>query len=147
MRPAVPDDLPDLARLHVLARAAAVPRMPPSVHPPAEHRAWVEGWDLSAGAEHEVWVAALGAELVGLARFTPTWLDDLYVHPAHQGRGIGTVLLQTVQALRPGGFGAWVFTSNAPARAFYAAHGFVEVRHTDGSENEERAPDVEIRWP
>ena len=39
-----------------------------------------------------------------------------------------------------------MFESNAPARAFYARHGLVEREHTDGSENEERAPDLRMAW-
>lgn len=143
VRPATEDDLAELALLYVLARAAAVPQIPPSVHPPGEQRAWVLGWDLST---HEVWVAHRNDRLLGFARFTRTWLDDLYVDPRHRGEGVGSTLLATVQALRPDGFGLWVFVSNAPARRFYARHGLVEVRRTDGSENEERAPDIELAW-
>jgi hypothetical protein len=51
-----------------------------------------------------------------------------------------------VKTLRPDGFGLWVFTSNTPARAFYAGHGFVETERTDGSDNEEHAPDVRMEW-
>lgn len=84
---------------------------------------------------------------MGYARFTATWLDDLYVVPAAQGRGVGTALLALVQALRPSGFGLWVFESNQPARGFYAKHGFVVTRRTDGRDNEERAPDLALAWP
>ena len=34
-----------------------------------------------------------------------------------------------------------------PARAFYARHGLVELERTDGSGNEERAPDLRMAWP
>jgi chorismate mutase len=40
----------------------------------------------------------------------------------------------------------WVFESNEGARRFYTRHGFLELRRTDGSENEERAPDLELAW-
>ncbi len=40
-----------------------------------------------------------------------------------------------------------MFDSNAGAQRFYARHGFGEVRRTDGSDNEEREPDVEMAWP
>ena len=36
---------------------------------------------------------------------------------------------------------------NAPARGFYARRGLVELERTDGSGNEERAPDVRMAWP
>jgi GNAT superfamily N-acetyltransferase len=86
-------------------------------------------------------------EVVGYARFTATWLDDLYVVPGHAGSGIGSALLDLVKSLRPGGFQLWVFEMNAPARAFYARHGLVERERTDGSGNEESAPDIRMEWP
>jgi ribosomal protein S18 acetylase RimI-like enzyme len=75
-----------------------------------------------------------------------TWLDDLYVAPRRAGRGIGSALLDLAKALRPGGFGLWVFEMNGPARRFYERHGLVPVERTDGSGNEERAPDVRYAW-
>jgi len=93
-----------------------------------------------------VWVAEGAHGLVGYARLTEAWLDDLYVLAEHRGAGVGGALLDLVKALRPAGFGLWVFEQNVPARAFYARHGLVEVERTDGSGNEERAPDVRVEW-
>ena len=144
LRPATTDDLPAVAELHLAARHGAGDAFPPSVHPDHEARAWVAGWDLST---YDVWVAERGGEPVGYARWTSTWLDDLYVHPDHQGRGVGTALFELVASTRPGGFCLWVFESNAPARAFYGRHGCLELERTDGSANEEGAPDVRVAWP
>ena len=47
---------------------------------------------------------------------------------------------------RPGGFQLWVFQQNANARRFYERRGFVLVRETDGSGNEERTPDALYAW-
>lgn len=144
LRPAEPGDLPAVAELHLRARAAAYPLMPALVHSAVSVRAWVSGWDLT---RREVWLAEQGDRLVGYAALTDVWLDDLYVDPAATGRGIGSMLLELAQARRPEGLGLWVFASNRPARRFYARHGFTEVEHTDGSGNEERAPDVRLDWP
>lgn len=146
LRPAATTDLPAVAGLHLAAREAAYPAMPRGVHPPHEARAWVCGWDLAAYA---VWVAESGSAggLLGYARFDDVWLDDLYVDPAAQGSGVGSALLDLVKAQRPDGFCLWVFESNTPARAFYAARGLVELEHTDGSANEEKAPDLRLAWP
>jgi len=141
LRPAELADVPDLVAVQVAARAAAP--MPPGIHPPAEITAFLTG---RLGRE-EMWVAESEGEVVGYARFTGTWLDDLYVHPARQGQGIGTALLGLVKALRPDGFGLWVFESNVPAQRFYAAHGFEVTERTDGAANEERAPDLRMEWP
>jgi GNAT superfamily N-acetyltransferase len=140
LRPAVPGDADAIADVHLAARRAAA--MPPGIHPPHEVRAWLAG----RLAADEVWVAEADGAVVGYARFTPTWLDDLYVVPAAQGSGVGSALLDVVKALRPAGFSLWVFESNTPARRFYARHGLVEREHTDGSGNEERAPDVRMEW-
>jgi chorismate mutase/GNAT superfamily N-acetyltransferase len=140
IRPATPDDAAALAEVHLASRRAAA--MPPGVHTDDEVRSWLAG-RLRAD---EVWVAELDGEPVGYARFTPTWLDDLYVAPAYARQGVGSALLDVVKAQRPGGFCLWVFEMNAPARAFYARHGLVELERTDGSANEERAPDLRMAW-
>ena len=126
--------------VHLASRRAAP--MPAGVHPDDE----VHRWLADRLAQDEVWVAELDGEVVGYVRLTPTWLDDLYVLPSHARQGIGSMLLELAQALRPDGFSLWVFETNTPARAFYAHHGLVEREHTDGSDNEERAPDVRMSW-
>ena len=80
-------------------------------------------------------------------RLTPDWLDDLYVVPARAREGIGSLLLDLAKQQRPDGFCLWVFEENEPARAFYRRHGLLELEHTDGAGNEERAPDVRMAWP
>ncbi len=144
VRPATADDLAALAEVHLRSRAGAGGAFPPGVHDDDEVRGWVAGWDLTA---YDVWLAEEGDRVVGYTRSTPTWLDDLYVVPEAQGRGVGTALLERVLAEHPDGIGLWVFESNRPARDFYARHGFVTLERTDGSANEERAPDLKLVWP
>jgi len=145
VRPAVAADLPRMAELFWATRQAAVPLMPPPVHTLAEVVVHYSSFDLESG-ERQAWVAEDERGLVGYAEIKADWLDDLYVAPWAQGEGIGSTLLEIVKAHRPDGFELWVFESNAPARAFYARHGLVEVERTDGSGNEERAPDIRMRW-
>ena len=144
LRPATVADLADVADVHLAARRGAGDAFPPSVHPDEEARAWVTGWDLTT---HDVWLAERGGRVAGYARWTPTWLDDLYVHPDHQGHGVGTALFELVASMLPGGFCLWVFESNAPARAFYRRQGCLELERTDGSANEEKQPDIRMAWP
>lgn len=143
LRPGTPDDAGALAELLTAARRAAVPMMPPPVHTPDEDRAWV---GRQVAGEREVWVAETQGRLVGYLILEPGWLHSIYVRPDLTGQGIGTFLLDFVKGLRPEGFALWVFESNEPARRFYRRHGLVEVRRTDGADNEERAPDIEMAW-
>ena len=144
LRPVTEGDLPAVADLYLEVRAAAVPAMPPQVRPTDEVRAYVGGWDL---ARRDVWLAELQGEPVGFLVVEGDWLDSLYVLPRAAGRGVGSALLGAAKALRPDGFCLWVFESNEPARRFYARHGLVELERTDGSGNEERAPDLRMAWP
>ncbi|MGI9157725.1 MAG: GNAT family N-acetyltransferase [Marmoricola sp.] len=143
LRPAVPADLGLVAELFLTGRAAAVPAMPP-VADADDARSWVTGWDLT---EREVWVAEDDTDLAGFASVEDSWLSELYVDPGRARLGIGSALLDVVKSLRPDGFALWVFESNWPARAFYARHGLIELEHTDGADNMERAPDLRMAWP
>jgi GNAT superfamily N-acetyltransferase len=81
----------------------------------------------------DVLVAEVRGEIVGFALFFPTfstflarpglWLEDLYVKPAHRGRGVGARLLRAVAAVaveRGCGRFEWsVLDWNAPAIGFY----------------------------
>ncbi|WGX94644.1 GNAT family N-acetyltransferase [Nocardioides sp. L-11A] len=140
LRPATPADVPAIAAVQLAARAAAP--MPACIHPPDGVRAHLAARFGTA----ENWVAEAGGRVVGYARFTRTWLNDLYVDPDHQGCGVGGALLDLVKARHPAGFSLWVFEQNLPARAFYAARGLAEREHTDGSGNEERTPDLRMEW-
>ena len=141
LRPAEPADVAAVAEVHLLARRAAP--MPPPVHTDAEVRAWLA----CRIDQDETLVAEVGGRVAAYARLTEDWLDDLYVAPAHAGQGLGSALLDLAKGLRPGGFSLWVFETNTPARAFYRRHGLAELERTDGSGNEEGAPDLRMAWP
>jgi len=144
LRPAVPDDLPAIAELYLRVREATVPSMPPQIHTAEEVHAYVGGWDLD---RRDVWLAEDDGEPAAFMVVEGDWLNSLYVLPARSGQGVGSALLDVAKSLRPGGFCLWVFESNQPARSFYSARGLVELEHTDGSTNEEKAPDLRMAWP
>jgi chorismate mutase/GNAT superfamily N-acetyltransferase len=152
LRPATADDADVLATLFWDARLAAYPAMPHSVHPMPEVRHWfreVLGLvprTLPMPADREVWVAERDDDVVGYLVLDPEWLDSLYVRPGLTGQGIGAALLDLAKGLRPQGFGLWVFETNVRAQEFYRRHGLIVIRRTDGSDNEERAPDLEMAW-
>lgn len=140
LRPAVAADAAEMAAIQVGARREAP--MPVNIHPEADIAAFLSG---RLGTD-EAWVAEVNGDVVAYARFTSTWLDDLYVHPTWQGEGLGGMLLDLVKSLRPGGLGLYVFASNLPAQRFYARRGFVVTERYDGSANEEREPDLRMEW-
>jgi ribosomal protein S18 acetylase RimI-like enzyme len=114
----------------------------PTLHTPEEDRAFFRG----VVADHEVWVWDEDGSILGFAALGGDELTHLYVEPAAHGRGIGGALMDRAKERRPGGFHLWVFQQNANARRFYEARGFVLVRETDGSGNEERTPDALYAW-
>lgn len=92
----------------------------------------------------QIW-GAIAQELIGIIAFRVGMIEQLYVLPDCQGRGAGSALLAVAMA-QSDELELWTFQRNARARRFYEAKGFVATKKTDGSENEEREPDVLYRW-
>ncbi|MHB8572647.1 MAG: GNAT family N-acetyltransferase [Candidatus Dormibacteria bacterium] len=74
------------------------------------------------------------------------WIEQLYVAPASQRRGLGAALLRRARELSPAGIRLYTFQANAAARAFYEKHGFRATEFGDGSGNQEGEPDVLYTW-
>jgi chorismate mutase/ribosomal protein S18 acetylase RimI-like enzyme len=142
LRPAVQQDMAEVAEVYIATRRAAVPSMPASIHTDEQTRTFFAAMP----ATREIWVAEEDA-VVGFLVLDDVWLDSLYVGPSHQGTGVGSMLLDLAKAQRPDGFALWVFEANTPARAFYRRHGLIELEHTDGLANEEKTPDLRMAWP
>lgn len=124
------------------ARAAALPYLP-VVHSAAEDRAFFDRL-VTSGATT---VAVEAERVLGFIVLGATRVEHLYVDPAEQRRGVGSVLLRDAQSKRPSGLDLWVFERNRAAIAFYEAHGFGIVDTTAGAGNEEREPDARMAWP
>jgi GNAT superfamily N-acetyltransferase len=93
----------------------------------------------------EVWGAFDGAAMRGIIAFREGWIDQLYVLPTAQRRGVGKDLLQVAQNAFDR-LQLWTFQRNAPARRFYEARGFALIQQTDGARNEEKEPDALYLW-
>lgn len=143
LRRALPGDAASAADLHIAARQASVPAIPPLVHPADDVHRWFRDVVMP---EQEVWLAEERGEPVAVMVLSKDDLEQLYVHPDQQGRGVGSHLVRLAQSLRPDGLHLWTFESNLGAQRFYQRHGFIAVEHTDGSGNDERAPDVRYAW-
>jgi GNAT superfamily N-acetyltransferase len=136
--------LPDLDEAAVVHRTSFDRALPwlKGLHTPAEDRAFYRSHIFLSCS---VWGAELEGRLLGIIAFHADWIDQLYVLPDAQCRGIGSDLLGIAQ----NAFSAlhlWTFQRNAAARRFYEARGFIALRETDGSGNEENEPDVLYRW-
>ncbi len=93
----------------------------------------------------EVWGAFDNAVMIGIIAFRENWIDQLYVLPKAQGRGVGTELLQLARSSFDR-LQLWTFQRNVQARRFYQARGFALVQETDGAGNEEKEPDALYLW-
>ena len=109
--------------------------------------------DVSRWIEHvvlprrECWLAERpSGALAGMLVLDAEWIDQLYVDPDLTRAGIGAELMVAAKRERPDGLRLWTFASNHGAQRFYLRHGFREIERTDGSGNEERAPDIQYAW-
>jgi len=142
LRRALPSDAAAIAALHLATRRAAMPYLP-ALQSDDEVRAWMRGTLLPKA---EVWIAEIAEEPVGYLALVDDILDHLYVGPAHQRQGVGSLLLAKAKVLQPAGLRLYAFQRNRRARAFYEARGFAPVKLSDGADNQEREPDVLYEW-
>ncbi|OHX13739.1 hypothetical protein BI347_09600 [Chromobacterium sphagni] len=145
LRPATREDAEALAEIYLACRRD----MPyaPLVHSDQAVRQWFAEALLPAGG---AWLAERDGAIAGFAACSmqdgALWLDQLYIRPGLQGRGVGGALLDHV--LRQGAdvCRLHVFQANPGARRFYEAHGFTLLSLGDGRDNEECCPDALYQW-
>ncbi len=142
IRTARSSDVGAIVEVFHQARAAALDFLP-VLHSAAEDHAFFGGLVEQAAG----WVAVDGDRVRGFLILGEASVEHLYVAPDAWRRGIGRALVGRAKRERPAGLDLWVFERNRAAIAFYEAHGFSVVEATDGSGNEEREPDVRMRWP
>ncbi|MFN3514546.1 MAG: GNAT family N-acetyltransferase [Phenylobacterium sp.] len=136
-----PEDAAVVAVLHRLTVRLSLPFLPELHTPEADLRFFSE----RLLPDNETWLAQIADAPAGYVAFKPGWISHLYVHPEHQGRGVGGALLaKALKDRAPRRL--WTFQKNLRARRFYEARGFVLVRLTDGRDNEEREPDALYEW-
>jgi GNAT superfamily N-acetyltransferase len=134
-------DMDQAAQVHRLAFDHALPWLT-GLHTPGEDRWFYRERMFKACT---LWGAFHGEAMTGIIAFRNDWIDQLYVLPDAQRRGVGSELLQV-------GKGAsdrlqlWTFQRNTRARRFYEARGFVLAEETDGAGNEENEPDARYLW-
>jgi GNAT superfamily N-acetyltransferase len=135
-------DMDVAARVHRTAFDATLPWLA-SLHTPEQDR-WF--FRESVFKACEVWGAFDDTAMVGIIAFKPDWIDQLYILPSAQNRGLGTELLRVAKMSSIGHLHLWTFQRNLRARRFYERQGFALVRETDGARNEEKEPDALYLW-
>jgi putative acetyltransferase len=109
--------LKDMDRAAAVHRASfdhALPTLA-GLHTPEEDR-WFFRERMFATCQ--LWGYFDNQELIGMIAFREGWIDQLYVLPSSQRRGIGTALLATAQSQFPS-LSLWTFQRNKAARRFY----------------------------
>ena len=130
-----------VAELFLETRRKSLPNLK-IVHSDSETREWMRD---VVFPRRSIRIAEQDGEIVGFAARDGAWLEHLYVKVGCTGRGIGSELLQVVMGeakLVTPVLRLYTFQRNEGARRFYERHGFAAVAFGDGSDNEEREPDV-----
>lgn len=136
-------NLQDMAQASRIHRASFDDRLPwlKGLHTPQEDQWFYENCIFP---QCEVW-AAFSPEMTGIIAFKESWIEQLYILPAFQRCGIGSILLRQAQDTFPH-LQLWTFQRNIQAQKFYGKHGFLAIGETDGSGNEEKEPDILFEW-
>jgi GNAT superfamily N-acetyltransferase len=134
-------DMDAAARVHRASFDHALPWLT-GLHTPEEDR-WFYRERMFATCT--LWGAFDGDVMTGVIAFHDDWIEQLYVLPEAQGRGVGTQLLDSAKRASER-LQLWTFQRNTRARRFYEARGFVLAEQTDGARNEEKEPDARYLW-
>ncbi len=89
-------------------------------------------------------IAKHNGEVVGFVALCPNFIDQLYIGPEHQGKGLGSHWLADAKSRNPDLLELFTLASNDRAVSFYGSHGFRIVER--GTAPDERVPDVRMRW-
>ncbi|MCP3470333.1 GNAT family N-acetyltransferase [Bradyrhizobium sp. CCGUVB1N3] len=134
-------DMDAAARVHRIAFDHALPWLV-GLHTPEEDR-WFYRERLFVTCR--LWGRFDGDALGGIIAFRDGWIEQLYVLPNAQDRGVGTELLDVAKNAFDH-LQLWTFQRNVRARRFYESRGFELVEETDGTGNEEKEPDARYVW-
>lgn len=127
----VPSDGPALYAAHRAAIYAA------PAYSPEQRESWaaglrVEGYEEVFREREQCVVGLVGETVVGFCAFKRGEICGLYVHPDHQGIGMGTHLLTEAEGLLyQAGSDRVVVKASLNAASFYERSGFVEVGRED----------------
>lgn len=143
IRRAQADDVAALVALWVRSRREAMPAL-------EERLGYTEEQNLAyfrdvVMRETMVWAALWDGVPVALLAMNGAFIEQLYVDPPWQRRGVGRALLEVARAESPHGLSLHAHQANRQAREFYEELGFVAVAfgHSPPPESE---PDITYVW-
>jgi GNAT superfamily N-acetyltransferase len=149
LRVAAPRDADAVAEVYLASRRAFIPFAPPA-HSDDDVRRHFATALIPAGSVTVAVAGSGGRPLVGVMAISRSagvgWIDQMYLLPSAVGRGIGSRLLKHARSVLGSPIRLYTFPANDGARRFYERHGFRVVGFGDGSQNEERCPDVLYEW-
>jgi ribosomal protein S18 acetylase RimI-like enzyme len=96
-------------------------------------------------SECRIWVAQADQHIVAFLAMKGSYIDRMYVDPAHWRRGWGSRLVEFAKSVSPSGLELHTHQENLAARTLYEKHGFLAVKF-GMSPPPESAPDVEYHW-
>lgn len=94
---------------------------------------------------NKVWVVEWENRPVAFIAMNKDFVDQLYIDPDYQRRGIGRLLLDFAREQSPEHLWLYTHQVNVQARAFYEKNGFVAEKF-GVSPPPESEPDVEYHW-
>ncbi len=149
IRVARASDAPGISDAYLASRRHFVAAAPLR-HSEAEIRGWVQDLVTATGS---VAVATEGGPMGRVVGMLATaresdcgWIEQLYLHPEVVGQGYGRQLLEWAKGELGPPIRLYTFQFNKRSRRFYEREGFEVVAYRDGSQNEERCPDVLYEW-
>jgi GNAT superfamily N-acetyltransferase len=142
LRPATSEDANAVAEVLMQSRSLFVPYAP-IAHSESDIRSWV-GTSLIPSGGVVIWeVEDQVVAFIAISEDdSKSWINQLYVLPGWEGKGIGHRLLQHAQHVLPKPIHLYTFQQNMNARRFYENHGYKATKFSDGSNNEENCPDI-----
>jgi putative acetyltransferase len=127
---------------------------------------WFRSWhaafpDLSHPMPHEAWharlrddivprcvcrIVTLGPTIIGFlaVELCSATLEQLFVDPSHQGRGVGKMLIDHAKQISPSGLKLTTLQRNAAAAKLYVREGF--LRADTGINPVNGFPNIEYIW-
>jgi putative acetyltransferase len=143
IRPYKSDDFEVVTSLWRRAREQAFPEFQRRKgHTFAEDQAYFRSVIL---VNNDVWVAEVDGKPVAFMAIAGDFIDQLYVDPNYQRRGLGKALLDHARSLSPEHLWLYTLQINSTGRAFYEKNGFRAVK-LGISPPPESEPDVEYHW-